>query len=57
MNKQTTKEQQEAAESLNGKALAQVFRYMEQDTLKQYANRGSRAAKRELSRRRKNGEI
>ena len=44
-------------ENMTGKELARVFRYMPQDELEQYAARGSKAAKRELAKRRKNGEI
>ena len=51
------KAQQDRAENITGKELAKVFRYMPQDELKQYAARGSKAAKRELAKRRKNGEV
>jgi hypothetical protein len=51
MDKRSSKEQQEAAANLSGKALAKVFRYMDNETLKAYADRGSKAAKREVKRR------
>lgn len=51
------KAQQDRAENMTGKELAKVFRYMPQDELKQYATRGSKAAKREFAKRRKNGEV
>jgi hypothetical protein len=44
-------------ENMTGKELAQVFRFMPQEELKQYAARGNKVAKRELAKRRKNGEI
>ena len=50
-------QERDRAENMTGKELAEVFRLMPQEELKQYAARGSKAAQRELVKRRKNGEI
>jgi hypothetical protein len=50
---QELKARQERAENMSGKELAQYFRYLPQEDLKVYGARGSKAAKRELARRRR----